>query len=533
LSAAGGDTSSTYTYGTPGQPQPHTLRSVTTTGPAGTSTDGGFGYDPVGNTISRRGPTGAQTLGWDSEGRLASVTAGSTTSSYLYDADGTQLIRHDPSGATLYLPDGVEVHAGGAGTSSSRYYSVGGICVAVRTGAGVTFLGSDNHATPIRAVNADTGAVVTRRTDPFGNARGTAAEIPGSRGFVGGVVDPTAGLTQLGVRDYDAATGRFLSVDPALDTADPQQLNGYAYADENPVTNSDPTGQLCNNGPDGSCHKDDGTTVPTPGNSDHGFGDKTGGKGGPPAEDDGGVTFSHGDVTTTITSKHSYIQGIELPDSAPQSAKLADYVNGKIQTYKKRYQAAFHSPLADVSPELVLSFLLDCPFCDGQFKQWARMAHAVLTNPTSQVHLGKDGHTLLAMLGGSMFQPGSLHLRIGSTDLEEVDDDTPIYRGLHAGHYRMSEAEEGIAMPGDPDGHADPDAHNNNFTEDSRLTSWSTRRAVAEEFADLEGPGGVVLRTTVGAVRDQDLRILPSRDRAQESELLIEGPFEGAEVEYR
>jgi hypothetical protein len=37
-------------------------------------------------------------------------------------------------------------------------------------------------------------------------------------------------------------TGRFLSLDPLLTTNDPQSLNGYTYADNNPVTLSDPDG---------------------------------------------------------------------------------------------------------------------------------------------------------------------------------------------------------------------------------------------------------------------------------------------------
>jgi hypothetical protein len=46
----------------------------------------------------------------------------------------------------------------------------------------------------------------------------------------------------VGAREYDSTTGRFLSADPILDLEDPQQINGYAYANNSPVTRSDPSG---------------------------------------------------------------------------------------------------------------------------------------------------------------------------------------------------------------------------------------------------------------------------------------------------
>ncbi|MFJ6769917.1 polymorphic toxin-type HINT domain-containing protein, partial [Kitasatospora sp. NPDC091257] len=75
------------------------------------------------------------------------------------------------------------------------------------------------------------------------------ATWPTERGFVGGTNDATTGLTHLGARDYDPANGRFISVDPVLDLTDPQQINGYAYSNNNPVNLSDPSGLR----PDGTC----------------------------------------------------------------------------------------------------------------------------------------------------------------------------------------------------------------------------------------------------------------------------------------
>ncbi len=61
------------------------------------------------------------------------------------------------------------------------------------------------------------------------------------RGFVGGDNDPT-GLVHIGAREYDAALGRFISVDPVFNTGAPQSWNGYSYANNSPITQSDPTG---------------------------------------------------------------------------------------------------------------------------------------------------------------------------------------------------------------------------------------------------------------------------------------------------
>ena len=37
------------------------------------------------------------------------------------------------------------------------------------------------------------------------------------------------GLTEIGARNYDPDTGRFISDDPTFQPGDPQQLNGYTY----------------------------------------------------------------------------------------------------------------------------------------------------------------------------------------------------------------------------------------------------------------------------------------------------------------
>lgn len=237
---AAGVTTSSYEYPATGRTGPHAVQRITTTGPGVNRTDQ-FGYDQAGNLRTRNLNGTTETLSWDAEGRLA---ASSRNTSFLSDADGNRLIRRDPSGTTLYLgqtelllkPDGT--------LSGTRYYQFGDRTIAIRTGNRLTWTGTDHHGTVNLAIDADTMTVTRRRTTPYGELRGaTPSGWPGQRGFVGGTNDDATGLVHLGAREYDPVTGRFISVDPVIDFKDPQQLNAYAYANNNPVNFSDADGK--------------------------------------------------------------------------------------------------------------------------------------------------------------------------------------------------------------------------------------------------------------------------------------------------
>ncbi|MEO3868847.1 RHS repeat-associated core domain-containing protein [Nonomuraea sp. B12E4] len=227
----------TSTYPAPGGKQPHALQTV------GADL---FQYDEAGNTTRRKVGTSDQTLVWDAEGNLESVTEAGKTTSYLYDADGDRLLRKTPTDATLYIDD-MELRFDFAEdkVEQTRYYTIGGEPIAVRTPDNqLYFLANDHQGTAQAAVNAGTGDLAIRRQTPFGEDRGSPPPWwPGQRGFVGGTEDPT-GLVHLGAREYDAKNGRFISVDPIIDEEDPQQLNAYAYANNSPVSMSDPDGQF-------------------------------------------------------------------------------------------------------------------------------------------------------------------------------------------------------------------------------------------------------------------------------------------------
>jgi len=239
--SATGSTTATSTYPTPGSPQPHTVTAVDHTGET-TGTDT-YAYTTGGHTQTRTVDGVTQTLTWDAEGRLATTSEPGLDTTNIYDADGSRLIRRDTTGSTLYLGH-TELRrtASNGQVDGTRHYQHAGATIAVRTVTGLTWLIPDHHGTNQITIDPTNLDLTRRRTLPFGDTRGTPPTAwPDDKGFVGGTQDPT-GLTHIGARHYDPTLGRFISVDPIMDPADPQQMHGYAYANNNPTTWSDPTG---------------------------------------------------------------------------------------------------------------------------------------------------------------------------------------------------------------------------------------------------------------------------------------------------
>ncbi|MFJ9448086.1 ricin-type beta-trefoil lectin domain protein [Kitasatospora sp. NPDC101235] len=178
-------------------------------------------------------------------------TVPNTTTTYLYDADGNQLIRRNPGQNTITIgADELTVNTTTKAQTGTRYYPIPGGLTIVRQGAG-TAAGSfvvqaaDHHGTGTTSIDLTASATTRRASDPFGNPRGNQPAPGtwlGTKGFVGGTKDDTTNLTNLGARQYDPTSGRFINPDPILNQADPRQWNGYAYSHNDPVNRSDPSG---------------------------------------------------------------------------------------------------------------------------------------------------------------------------------------------------------------------------------------------------------------------------------------------------
>ncbi|MFF4098523.1 RHS repeat-associated core domain-containing protein [Streptomyces sp. NPDC001903] len=84
-------------------------------------------------------------------------------------------------------------------------------------------------------------------------------ELAVRQAVLGKPEDTDTSLTHIGAREYDSNLGQFISVDPLLSLDQAQSPNGYAYANNNPITFSDPTGLR----PDGLCGGSTSRCVPS------------------------------------------------------------------------------------------------------------------------------------------------------------------------------------------------------------------------------------------------------------------------------
>ncbi|WP_409471574.1 polymorphic toxin-type HINT domain-containing protein [Streptomyces sp. HC307] len=169
---------------------------------------------------------------------------------YVYGGDGTRLMAISATERTLYLGEStISVNAAGGPAYTERYYSQPGAPTVMRHALGAGGAGelsvqiTDQNGTAYANVALASGNKVKfSKTDPFGVERSESSTWRSHQGYVGGGEDASSGLVHLGAREYDPSTGRFLSPDPVLDLADPVQMNGYVYCENNPVTFADPSG---------------------------------------------------------------------------------------------------------------------------------------------------------------------------------------------------------------------------------------------------------------------------------------------------
>jgi RHS repeat-associated protein len=135
----------------------------------------------------------------------------------------------------VLLEDGTRKYVWGAGGLA---YSVEG------TGTGTATVYHSDGLGSVRVLTSRSGVVVqTYEHDEFGVPTQTQGSLTQPFGFTGEPQDPS-GLVNLRARVYDPTLGRFLQRDPFGGLASvPAGQQPYAYAHNNPVNLTDPSGE--------------------------------------------------------------------------------------------------------------------------------------------------------------------------------------------------------------------------------------------------------------------------------------------------
>ncbi|MDB5264658.1 MAG: hypothetical protein JWN64_229 [Parcubacteria group bacterium] len=231
----------TYTYAETGYTNPHAATGVASTT---------LGYDADGNLTS----DGTKTYVWDYRNRMASSTVAGINTTYAYDHT-TQRVKKTVGGISTYYPN---QYFEKANATTTKYIWAGGELVATVEANGVATSTSYIHPDYLGSTNAVTNssgvAESVKDYMPYGSERTSVGHSGGGRGYIG-QFEEGDNLSYLNARFYKSDRGQFLSQDPVFweigQTSDgkailmnPQAMNSYGYAGNNPISQKDPNGRM-------------------------------------------------------------------------------------------------------------------------------------------------------------------------------------------------------------------------------------------------------------------------------------------------
>ncbi len=203
-----------------------------------------YTWDDNGNLLD----DGQRTFTYNSANQLTQVVSGTLTTQYAYSGDGVRRSQTANGVETRYTVDVAtglpQVLQETRGSNTTRYLY--GLDQLATQDSGTWAYHHPDGLGSVRQMSDASGQVLMARSyTPFGAVKSQAGTANGSFGYAGEQQDAASDLTFLRARYYDPSTGRFLTRDPypAYATV-PSTLHRYAYAANNPVNLTDPSGLM-------------------------------------------------------------------------------------------------------------------------------------------------------------------------------------------------------------------------------------------------------------------------------------------------
>ncbi|ALS99737.1 chitobiase/beta-hexosaminidase C-terminal domain-containing protein [Lacimicrobium alkaliphilum] len=211
-----------------------------------------FGYDQKGNLTTRNGSTG---IAYNVFNKPVQINKnGSVSLSYGADLSRVKQVRTTggTTTTTWYIDKHYEVESQGGSTTQAVYISDVAIIKLSDTDKSIRFTHRDRLGSATTLTDHNGQVVARRHFDAFGAPRGgdwseqSLVRLPDSesrRGFTGHEHLDEAELIHMNGRVYDYKVGRFLSVDPVIQSpGNSQSINPYSYIMNNPLAGTDPSG---------------------------------------------------------------------------------------------------------------------------------------------------------------------------------------------------------------------------------------------------------------------------------------------------
>jgi RHS repeat-associated protein len=227
---AAGCGNQTYPTQGAGSVHPHAVSSSTASGSSVT-----FAYDANGNTTST---SAGQTITWNPENMATQVLSGSTQVNQKWFVGEAEWKKVEGGTTTYYLPS-LRNEGGGYrkyyGSFAERDWTDRTSCTVNAKLGCLKFYHSD-HLGSSAVATTSTGTPVYRHSYwPYGGDRSIVGSFTPKYQFNFKEKD-ASGFYDYGARMYNDVTGRWLSADSVLTEA------AYAYANNNPLFYTDPTG---------------------------------------------------------------------------------------------------------------------------------------------------------------------------------------------------------------------------------------------------------------------------------------------------